>query len=403
MTDSLVEVKKEEAERPSGIQVVKPSNDQFDHSSLDVSLSKDVDSGISSLIDPDEKPLPNCYIIDPGKVISRLSSGPHISKRLLPSDVYNLLRKYSNGHKILLSGTWLVRAFQDSLDFKQQEDALRKFLLVRDGIIKLEDEGGCDKDAQVDESKRQSGFRKHVKVEDPKKEKAATRVEENPVSAVHVKEEPSCFTEANAEDIAKDAALAPTEKNSEEPPAPASSKRKARANSYDCNSCNFAAQTKRKREVDGSSDDTEWTMDNACSNLSRRGRSKSAPSLEQADESDDESFIRPKKDKSCPFCCSVFSTMQSRKRHIMRMHPERANDEAINLHMYRCKPTKELPFACDLCHKIFSNISSLHMHCKSIHEGRRDFVCTVCEKSYPRRCDLRKHMKRVHMKNILSA
>ncbi|VDN24126.1 unnamed protein product [Cylicostephanus goldi] len=52
-----------------------------------------------------------------------------------------------------------------------------------------------------------------------------------------------------------------TQNDSEAVPLPVSSKRKARANSYDCNTCNFAAHSKRKREVDASSDDTEWTME----------------------------------------------------------------------------------------------------------------------------------------------
>ncbi|KHJ91663.1 zinc finger, C2H2 type [Oesophagostomum dentatum] len=124
----------------------------------------------------------------------------------------------------------------------------------------------------------------------------------------------------------------------------------------------------------------------------RSKRSISEPAEIIAEKCDEQeqtcSFARPKKDRSCPFCSEVFASMQSRKRHITRRHPDRANDKLVNLHMYSCVPSKELPFICDTCHKTFSNVSSLHSHCKSIHEGIKDFICSVCKKAYGRACEL---------------
>ncbi|CAJ0594411.1 unnamed protein product [Cylicocyclus nassatus] len=108
---------------------------------------------------------------------------------------------------------------------------------------------------------------------------------------------------------------------------------------------------------------------------------------------------RPVKDKSCPFCFLVCASMQSRRRHIERKHPEKLGEEEVEIHSYIKVHSPALPFACPLCAKTFSNHASLSRHKKRIHENIKDFVCSTCGKSYPIPSELRKHMKRVH--NIL--
>ncbi|KHJ98910.1 zinc finger, C2H2 type [Oesophagostomum dentatum] len=108
---------------------------------------------------------------------------------------------------------------------------------------------------------------------------------------------------------------------------------------------------------------------------------------------------RPIKDKSCPFCFLVCASMQSRKRHIERAHPERLKDVEVDQHSYIKVQSPALPFACDLCSKTFASHASLSTHKKRIHENRKDHECTVCGKRYPLPSELRKHVKRVHEKN----
>ncbi|EYC14592.1 hypothetical protein Y032_0040g295 [Ancylostoma ceylanicum] len=146
--------------------------------------------------------------------------------------------------------------------------------------------------------------------------------------------------------------------------------------------------------------DSEEILPKSSKARKRKSRSLGASSVEKSEKQEGDSK-RPKKDTSCPFCGRIFATMQTRKRHILRSHPDRKNDEAVDLHMYKSQPSKELPFICTKCNKTFSNVSSLNMHRKSIHEGIKNHVCRVCKKAYPRGCDLRKHVKRVHEKNLL--
>ncbi|VDM76533.1 unnamed protein product [Strongylus vulgaris] len=121
--------------------------------------TRSAEPNISSLVDPEEEPLPNCYFLDPDKVIKLLSYGSHDLKHLKPSDVNRLLRRISKGHKVLVSGSWLTRAFRSNLDFNQQDEVYRKFLLVRDGLRELDDcDRGWSKEANAENSKKSKTF-----------------------------------------------------------------------------------------------------------------------------------------------------------------------------------------------------------------------------------------------------
>ncbi|EYB86600.1 hypothetical protein Y032_0276g1093 [Ancylostoma ceylanicum] len=111
---------------------------------------------------------------------------------------------------------------------------------------------------------------------------------------------------------------------------------------------------------------------------------------------------RPVKDKSCPFCFLVCASMQSRRRHIERKHPEKLTEEEVDSHSYIKVQTPALPFACELCAKTFASHASLSTHKKRIHENRNDHECTICGRRYPLPSELRKHIKRVHEKNMIN-
>ncbi|PIO69153.1 zinc finger, C2H2 type [Teladorsagia circumcincta] len=109
---------------------------------------------------------------------------------------------------------------------------------------------------------------------------------------------------------------------------------------------------------------------------------------------------RPVKDKSCPFCFLVCASMQSRRRHIERKHPEKLNDPSVKEHGYVKVVSAALPYACDICSKAFASHASLSTHKKRIHENVKRHECSTCGKSYPLPSELRKHIKRVHEKDL---
>ncbi|VDO42574.1 unnamed protein product [Haemonchus placei] len=109
---------------------------------------------------------------------------------------------------------------------------------------------------------------------------------------------------------------------------------------------------------------------------------------------------RPVKDKSCPFCFLVCASMQSRRRHIERKHPEKLSDPKVDEYDYVKVLSPALPYACNICSKTFASHASLNTHKKRIHENVNVHECAVCGKSYPLPSELRKHMRRVHEKNF---
>uniref|UniRef100_A0A7I4XWF3 Zinc finger domain containing protein n=1 Tax=Haemonchus contortus TaxID=6289 RepID=A0A7I4XWF3_HAECO len=109
---------------------------------------------------------------------------------------------------------------------------------------------------------------------------------------------------------------------------------------------------------------------------------------------------RPVKDKSCPFCFLVCASMQSRRRHIERKHPEKLSDPKVDEYDYVKVLSPALPYACNICSKTFASHASLTTHKKRIHENVNVHECTVCGRSYPLPSELRKHMRRVHEKNF---
>ncbi|KAK6024977.1 zinc finger, C2H2 type [Ostertagia ostertagi] len=107
-------------------------------------------------------------------------------------------------------------------------------------------------------------------------------------------------------------------------------------------------------------------------------------------------YGRPVKDKSCPFCFLVCASMQARRKHIGRKHPEKLDDPRVNDHGYVKVVSAALPYACDICSKSFASHASLSTHKKRIHENVKRHECSTCGRSYPLPSELRKHIKRVH-------
>ncbi|KAK5977455.1 hypothetical protein GCK32_006112 [Trichostrongylus colubriformis] len=109
---------------------------------------------------------------------------------------------------------------------------------------------------------------------------------------------------------------------------------------------------------------------------------------------------RPVKDKSCPFCFLVCASMQSRRRHIERKHPEKINDPKVDEIGYVKVVSPALPYACNICSKTFASHASMSTHKKRIHENMNMHECSTCGRSYPLASELRKHIKRVHEKDL---
>ncbi|KAL6736220.1 hypothetical protein Aduo_006599 [Ancylostoma duodenale] len=91
------------------------------------------------LVDPDELSLPNCHFVDPDKVIKHLVNGSDALNQLNSSDICELFQKFNDGAKLLVSSNWLTRTIQSSPNFGEQEEALAKFILVRNAINDFEE------------------------------------------------------------------------------------------------------------------------------------------------------------------------------------------------------------------------------------------------------------------------
>ena len=52
---------------------------------------------------------------------------------------------------------------------------------------------------------------------------------------------------------------------------------------------------------------------------------------------------------------------------------------------------------CDKCGKSFTQRRCLKLHIKNVHEGRRDHKCETCGKSFSVLANMRKHINTVHL------
>ncbi|VDO59922.1 unnamed protein product [Heligmosomoides polygyrus] len=110
--------------------------------------------------------------------------------------------------------------------------------------------------------------------------------------------------------------------------------------------------------------------------------------------------LRVFSDKSCPYCFLVCASMQSRRRHIVNIHPEKADEPEVDQHTYVRMVSAALPYECGQCCKAFASHPSLSLHRRRVHEDRKDHVCPTCSRRYPLGSELRKHIRRVHEKPL---
>ncbi|KAJ1346317.1 hypothetical protein KIN20_001074 [Parelaphostrongylus tenuis] len=156
---------------------------------------------------------------------------------------------------------------------------------------------------------------------------------------------------------------------------------------YYCGNKEKIAEQRRKarQELDAMSTISSARSVSSCSDA------ESTPSLGSASG-------RPVKDKSCPFCFLVCASMQSRRRHIERKHPDKLGEAEVDQHQYVKVQSVSLPYACDVCSKTFASHASLTTHKRRIHDDVNNHECSICGRRYPLASELRKHIKRVHEK-----
>ncbi|GMT26321.1 hypothetical protein PFISCL1PPCAC_17618, partial [Pristionchus fissidentatus] len=104
------------------------------------------------------------------------------------------------------------------------------------------------------------------------------------------------------------------------------------------------------------------------------------------------------KDKSCPVCGLVCSSMQSRNRHVLRIHPERYAAVMEAKHVYSPSQAQlaARPYTCAQCDKAFANRAALSTHERRMHgaDDSKMYACGKCGRSYPLASELKKHEKR---------
>jgi KRAB domain-containing zinc finger protein len=100
------------------------------------------------------------------------------------------------------------------------------------------------------------------------------------------------------------------------------------------------------------------------------------------------------------FCAPASHFTHPHLFHLSFPHPRSRRKVPNSAVWHKSTHTRDKPYKCDICNKIFSESHKLTQHKISAHKRNESFECGICKKTFTKRQSLKRHW-RSHLRDGL--